>query len=64
MTLRDRVNLSKSDRRLSTWGGLGVGTKLRPLESTRSEGGSRVWLLRLIMYLLLIELDMELRVLK
>ena len=32
--------------------------------STRSEGGSRVWLLRLIMYLLLIELDMELRVLK
>ena len=39
LTLRDLENLSKSDRRLSEVGGLGVGTKLRPLDRTRSEGG-------------------------
>lgn len=64
LTRRDLENLSKSDSKLSGVGGLGVGTKLRPLDRTRSEGGVRVWLLRLIMYLLLTLLAMELSDLK
>ena len=64
LTQRDLENLSKSDSKLSEVGGLGVGTKLRPLDRTRSEGGVRVWLLRLIMYLLLTLLAMELSDLK
>ena len=64
LTQRDLENLSKSDSKLSEVGGLGAGTKLRPLDRTRSEGGVRVWLLRLIMYLLLTLLAMELSDLK
>ena len=42
----------------------GVGMKPSPLERTRSEVWSRGWLRKLIMYLLLTLLDIELRMLK
>ena len=58
LTRRDLENLSKSDSKPSKVGRLGVGTKLRPLDRTRSERGVRLWLLRLIMYLLLTLLAM------
>ena len=53
LTRRDLENLSKSDSKPSKVVRLGVGTKLRPLDRTSSERGVRLWLLRLIMYLLL-----------
>ena len=59
LTLRDSENVSISDNRLFMLGTLGVGMKPRPLERTCSDVRSREWLLKLIMYLLLILLDVE-----
>lgn len=53
LTLRDLLNCSKSDWRVSVLGGLEVGTKVRPLDRTLMEMGSRLLLLRLTMYLFL-----------
>ena len=48
---RDRENVWKPSCRRSKEGGLGVGTKERPFESIPREALSRLWELRLVIYL-------------
>ena len=64
LILRDLENLSKSDIRFFMLSILGVGMKPRPLDRTRSEVWSKESLLKLIMYLLLTLLHVELSMLK